>query len=132
MAGLRWSGRGTRRAWRNAPSTHNWPLAIAREAGAADLEAFALGLLGRAEVSAGRRQEGMELLEEAMAAASPGPFAHVHTLGEAYCNLIMACTSAGEWDRAAEWCEVVDDFARMDQDRRGDPRINLALRHKNY
>jgi DNA-binding NarL/FixJ family response regulator len=86
-------------------------MAIAREVDAADLEVFALSLLGRAEVSAGRRQEGMRLLEEAMAAASAGRVRNVHLLGEAYCNLIMACTSAGEWERAAEWCELVDDFA---------------------
>jgi ATP/maltotriose-dependent transcriptional regulator MalT len=87
-------------------------MAIARETDAGDLEVFALSLLGRAEVSAGRRQEGMQLLEEAMAAAAAGRVRNVHTLGEAYCNLIMACTSAGEWERATEWCELVDDFAR--------------------
>jgi ATP/maltotriose-dependent transcriptional regulator MalT len=54
----------------------------------------------------------MRLLEEAMAAASAGRVRNVHTLGEAYCNLIMAATSAGEWERAAEWCEFVGDFAR--------------------
>src|SRR5829696_5253130 len=85
---------------------------IARETGAGDLEVFALSLLGRAEVSAGRREEGMRLLEEAMAAASAGRVRDVQTLGEAYCNLITACTSAGEWERAAEWCELVDEFAR--------------------
>jgi ATP/maltotriose-dependent transcriptional regulator MalT len=37
---------------------------------------------------------------------------NVHTLGEAYCNLISASTSAGEWERAAEWCEHVEGFAR--------------------
>jgi DNA-binding NarL/FixJ family response regulator len=87
-------------------------MAIARDAGAADLEVFALSLLGMAEVHAGRRQDGMRLLEEAMAAASAGRVRNVHTLGEAYCNLILACTSAGEWERAAEWCELVDNFAR--------------------
>ncbi len=87
-------------------------MAIARESGDDDLEVFALSLLGRAEVSAGRRQEGMRLLEEAMAAASAGRVRNIHTLGEAYCNLILACTSAGEWERATEWCELVDDFAR--------------------
>jgi DNA-binding CsgD family transcriptional regulator len=87
-------------------------MAIARESGAGDLEVFALSLLGRAEVSAGHTQQGMQLLEEAMAAASAGRVRNVHTLGEAYCNLITACTSAGEWERATEWCELVDDFAR--------------------
>ena len=87
-------------------------LEIARETNAADLEVFAVSLLGRAEVSAGRRDEGMRLLEEAMAAASAGRVSNVHTLAEAYCNLIAACTSAGDWDRATEWCELVDEFAR--------------------
>ena len=69
-------------------------------------------MLGGAEVSTGHRDAGMVLLEEAMAAASAGQVRNVHTLGIAYCNLIVACTNAGEWDRAREWCELVDDFAR--------------------
>ena len=85
---------------------------IARAHGADDLEVFALSLLGRAEVNAGRREHGMELLEEAMAAATAGRVRNVHTLAEAYCNLIEACAGAGEWERANEWCELVDDFAR--------------------
>jgi DNA-binding CsgD family transcriptional regulator len=36
----------------------------------------------------------------------------VHTLGEAYCNLIEGCASAGEWERGGEWCELVSEFAR--------------------
>lgn len=85
---------------------------IARDTGADDLEVFALSLLGQAEVRGGRTAEGMAMLEEAMAAASAGRVRNVHTLAEAYCNLIAACTSAGEWERAAEWCELVDEFAR--------------------
>ena len=69
---------------------------IARQTNADDLEVFAVSVLGRAEVSAGRRDDGMRLLEEAMAAASAGRVRNVHTLAEAYCNLIAACTSAGD------------------------------------
>ncbi len=87
-------------------------LQAARETGAADLEVFALSQLGRAEISAGNRAAGMDLLEEAMAAAAAGQVANVHTLAEAYCNLIAACTNAGEWELAAEWCELVDEWAR--------------------
>jgi ATP/maltotriose-dependent transcriptional regulator MalT len=47
-----------------------------------------------------------------MAAATAGRVRNVHTLAEAYCNLIMACSSVGDWERAAEWCELVDTFAR--------------------
>ena len=87
-------------------------MTIAKETGADDLEVFALSVLGRAEVGAGRWDEGVRLLEEAMAAASAGRVRNVHTLAEAYCNLIAACTSAGDWERAAEWCEHVDQFSR--------------------
>lgn len=85
---------------------------IGRATGAADLEVFALSLLGRAVVTSGRRDEGLALLEEAMAAASSGRVRNVHTLAEAYCNLIEGCAAAGEWERGAEWCELVEDFAR--------------------
>ena len=85
---------------------------IARATDAGDLEVFALSLLGQVEVRAGRVTDGMALLEEAMAAASAGRVRNVHTLAEAYCNLITASTSAGDWERAAEWCELVDEFAR--------------------
>ncbi len=87
-------------------------LAVARRTGDGDLEVFALSLLGRAETAAGRATDGMVLLEEAMAAATSGAVRNVHTLAEAYCNLVMACTNAGAWDRAAEWCEHVEEFAR--------------------
>jgi ATP/maltotriose-dependent transcriptional regulator MalT len=84
---------------------------IARATGAADLEVFALSLLGHAEVRAGRIADGMALLEEALAAASAGRVRNVHTLAEAYCNLIAAATHSGDWERATEWCEMVDEFA---------------------
>jgi tetratricopeptide (TPR) repeat protein len=80
---------------------------VARTHGADDLEVFALSLLGRAELKAGRREPGLLLLEEAMAAATAGRVRNLHTLAEAYCNLIMACAGAGEWERATELCEHV-------------------------
>jgi DNA-binding CsgD family transcriptional regulator len=87
-------------------------LAVARATGDADLEVLAISLLGRAAVRAGRREPGMRLLEEAMAAATAGRVRDVHTLGEAYCNLLLACSGSGEWARATEWCEHVEAFAR--------------------
>jgi DNA-binding CsgD family transcriptional regulator/tetratricopeptide (TPR) repeat protein len=72
---------------------------------------FALTMLGRAEISAGAFEGGMRKLEEAMAAATAGRIGNPHTVGEAYCNLIVACTSAGDWERASEWCELVNTYA---------------------
>lgn len=86
-------------------------LHIARDCGDRDLEVFALSVLGGAEIAAGRFDDGMLMLEEAMAAATGGGVRNPHTLGEAYCNLITACADAGDWERASEWCAVVDDFA---------------------
>ena len=85
---------------------------IARRSRAVDLEVFAVSLLGRAEMAAGHGERGLLLLEEAMAAATAGRVHNIHTLAEAYCNLILACTNAGDWERATEWCEIVDDFAK--------------------
>ena len=85
---------------------------IARGSGDGDLEVFALSLLGRAVVSSGRREDGLRLLEEAMAAASSGRARNMHTLAEAYCNLIEGCESAGDWERGGEWCELISEFAR--------------------
>ncbi len=85
---------------------------IGRETGDTDLEVLALSLHGQSEVAAGRKDEGMLLLEEAMAAATAGRVRNVHTLASAYCNLIMAATAAGEWERAAEWCRLVDEYAQ--------------------
>ncbi len=87
-------------------------LDIARRLRAGDLEIFALSVVGRARVEAGQVEDGLLLLEEAMAGATSGQVRNVHTLAEAYCNLIMASTSAGDWARATEWCQHVDDFAR--------------------
>lgn len=87
-------------------------LAIARRHHADDLEVFALSLLGRAELAAGHRHPGLALLEEAMTAATAGRVSNPHTLAEAYCNLVLATTHAGEWELAAEWCRLVEEFAR--------------------
>jgi DNA-binding NarL/FixJ family response regulator/lipopolysaccharide biosynthesis regulator YciM len=86
---------------------------IARETGEDNLEVCALSVLGKAEVTAGHLDEGMRLLEEAMATAAAGRWRNVHTVAEAYCNLIEACAGVGEWDRAHEWCELVDGFAQQ-------------------
>ena len=86
---------------------------IARETGEDNLEVCALSVLGKAEVTAGHLDEGMRLLEEAMATAAAGRWRNVHTVAEAYCNLIEACAGVGEWDRAHEWCELVDRFAQQ-------------------
>ncbi|WP_448612580.1 response regulator transcription factor [Modestobacter sp. URMC 112] len=97
---------------RQAPSAHERmahatrALEVGRTTGHGDLEVLAVSLLGRATVDAGRWEEGLRLLEEAMAAATAGRVRNVHTLAEACCNLVLACSSVGDWERAGEWGEV--------------------------
>ncbi|WP_179966115.1 hypothetical protein [Modestobacter altitudinis] len=55
-------------------------LEVARATGDADLEVLAISLLGRAEVRAGRREPGLRLLEEAMAAARNRAEAAAHAV----------------------------------------------------
>jgi DNA-binding CsgD family transcriptional regulator len=86
-------------------------LELARAHADGDLEVFALSVLGRADVAAGKAVDGFAKLDEAMAAATAGRVRNPHTLGEAYCNLIVASTAAGDWERASEWCGHVDEFA---------------------
>jgi DNA-binding NarL/FixJ family response regulator len=88
---------------------------VAHSFGQGDLEVYAVSLLGGALVSAGRRDDGLRLLDEAMAAAAAGRVRDVHTLASAYCNLVVACTDAGEWERATEWCELVETFASTNE-----------------
>lgn len=68
-------------------------LEVARSTGHGDLEVLAASLLGSATVDAGRWEEGLRLLEEAMAVAAAGRAGDEHTLAEACCNLVLACSS---------------------------------------
>ena len=78
-------------------------LAIARRFGDRDLEFSALALLGNAYVTAGRVEEGMSLIDEAMAAVSGGEVARIDSIGEIYCRLLGACERATDMRRAEQW-----------------------------
>jgi DNA-binding NarL/FixJ family response regulator len=94
-----------------ALETARQAMAIGRSSADDDLEVSSLSLVGRCEISGGSFDEGMRKLEEAMVAASAGRVESPCTLGEVYCNLLVASTNAGDWERASEWCEHVDDYA---------------------
>ena len=102
---------------RRSPSVHERiahatrALEVARTTGHGELEVLAVSLLRRATVDAGRWEEGLRLLEEAMAAATAGRVPDVHALAEAYCDLVLACGSVGDRERAAEWRELVGSSA---------------------
>jgi ATP/maltotriose-dependent transcriptional regulator MalT len=85
---------------------------IARQHRDADLEVWALSEEGRALVSMGQVDEGMAMLDEAVAAATAGDARDLLIVGNAYCNMLSACDRAADFARAVQWCQVVDEFTR--------------------
>lgn len=77
-----------------------------------DLEVWALSQEGRALVTMGRVDEGMALLDEAVAAATAGEARNLLVVGDTCCNMLSACDRAADFDRATQWCQVADEFTR--------------------
>jgi class 3 adenylate cyclase len=86
--------------------------AIARDLGDRDLETVALSLGGLAAVYAGEIKAGMSSLDEAMAAATGGEIRNFTAISDVYCNTLLACERAGDFERAEQWTRVVAEFAR--------------------
>ena len=76
----------------------------ARRFGDVNLETKALADAGLAHVQAGRMDEGMALLDEAMALAC-GAVDDVTTAGKSVCSFLTACYYAADFDRAGTWAE---------------------------
>jgi DNA-binding CsgD family transcriptional regulator len=85
---------------------------IARQHGDRELEVWALSQQGRALVTMGRVDEGMAMLDEAVAAATAGEARNLLVIGDTCCNMLSACDRALDFDRATQWCHVVDEFTR--------------------
>jgi class 3 adenylate cyclase len=86
--------------------------AIARRFADRDLETAALSLGGLAAVYAGEIRAGMVSLDEAMAAATGGEIRNFTAISDVYCNTLLACERAGDFERADQWTRVVAEFAR--------------------
>jgi DNA-binding CsgD family transcriptional regulator len=85
-------------------------LEFAQRNGAIDLELIALSDLGIAFVVHGRVDEGIAMLDEAMAATLGGDYQRLDTVVFATCNMLAACHLVGDVDRATKWCRVAEDF----------------------
>lgn len=85
-------------------------LTIARRFADRDLEFSAQALLGHAYVVSGRVEEGMSLIDEAMAAVAGGEVAGVDSIGEIYCRLLGACERATDIRRAEQWMSAARRF----------------------
>jgi len=82
-----------------------------RRFGVADLEMLGLALDGAVLVAAAQVEPGMRLLDEATAVALEGraeiPISEAWTC----CFLVGACALVRDYDRAAEWCDRIAEFA---------------------
>jgi DNA-binding CsgD family transcriptional regulator len=85
-------------------------LEIAQTLGDPDVECMALAQLGRATVTSGRVEEGMSLLDEAMAVALGGETSDPLACGDACCTTLVVCDQLADLRRASEWCAAVVEF----------------------
>lgn len=85
-------------------------IAIARRFGDTDLEYDALALLGEAYVAQGRVEQGMKLLDQAMAAVSSQEVKGIVAIGDVVCRMMGACEIALDLRRAEEWMQAAPVF----------------------
>lgn len=83
---------------------------IARTVGPPDLEVLGLAMEGLARVSEGDVPGGMRLLDEATVAALSGELSDLNIVGTACCYMIHACERVRDLERAAQWCQRVQEF----------------------
>lgn len=82
-------------------------LARARDLNLSGAEVRVLTVLGVHRVERGRVEEGMAMLDEAMAAVVGGELTDPWVVGTACCQMLVACDAAADWPRAMEWCREV-------------------------
>jgi DNA-binding NarL/FixJ family response regulator len=92
-------------------------IALARQAGAVDLEMLAVGLRGLALVSAGDIEAGMRQIDAAAASAVGGEMTDADSIESVCCYAIDACKRVRDLERANEWCLRVRDIATRFGDR---------------
>ena len=99
-------------------------LAAARDSEDRDLELCDLSELGAALVEAGRLDEGVALLDEAMAGSLGGEVESPDTVVMTSCNTIISCSRSGDFARARQWIRAADEFNR----RYGSPHLYAVCR----
>ncbi len=85
-------------------------LDLARDVGDVDLELNAASQLGLIRVGQGDAAGGFALLDESMAAALGGEPSNLNTVVYTCCDMLNACELTSDAERAAQWCQVADQF----------------------
>ncbi|MEY2431046.1 MAG: hypothetical protein QOC92_771 [Acidimicrobiaceae bacterium] len=86
-------------------------LGLARRFGDSDLEFVTLAYLGASLVHADRTEEGMVLLDEALAAVAGSDVDDFCVLQEIFCQLFAACEHAHDVSRADQWIRIGEGIA---------------------
>jgi DNA-binding CsgD family transcriptional regulator len=87
-------------------------LNMARDFGDYDLELCALAHLGQVLVELAQIEEGLSLIDEAMAGTFGGERNRFDTVVFTSCGMLAACELAADIERATQWCQIADDFIR--------------------
>jgi DNA-binding NarL/FixJ family response regulator len=85
---------------------------LGRAVGDPGVEMNGLALEGLALVTAGEVAAGMRRLDEATAAATAGEVKELHAVGVVCCWQMFACERVRDYERAAQWCNRVKEFAK--------------------
>jgi len=85
-------------------------LLLARRLDDPDLELAALSRMGLAKITMGQVDEGLGLLDQAMAAATGEDAATFEAVARTCCSLVLACDLAGDDDRVRQWGKVVEGY----------------------
>lgn len=84
---------------------------LGRQLGVSDLEVIGLAMEGIALVSEGDLIQGMARLDEATTAALGGELQEISSVTWTLCYLIYACEKVRDYERAAQWCQKMKQFA---------------------
>jgi DNA-binding NarL/FixJ family response regulator len=106
-------GYGARLRGENAVAAERSALAakLGRRFGVSDLEMLGLALEGATLVACARVEEGMGCLDEAAATALEGEAEIAMSSAWTFCFLVTACMAVHDYERAAEWCARIEEFA---------------------
>jgi len=83
---------------------------IGRANGHTDLELMAMHAVGQALVQQGRTEEGMALLDEAMAGVIGGEYGDPLTAAQMSCMTMVVCGSCFDLERATQWVQSLQGF----------------------
>jgi DNA-binding CsgD family transcriptional regulator len=97
---------------------------IGRANGNSGLELMAMHAVGQALVQQGRTEEGMSLLDEAMAGVIGGEGGDPLTVAQMSCMTMVVCGSCFDLERATQWVQSLEGFI----DRYGCPFLYAECR----